>query len=236
MQNVNISLDVCSIITFSGSREKSSDVTSHLSCAPALRWHQLWQKWKTALFLTRNNCFDEFWSAPWRVLWGDIIRIVRQSCIMTSRHNSSKHHCRIWNNDILHLCLMKGASQFESCHFTTHLTTHLTTDLIIHSKGIFLKGIVMFCIAVIFDVSAQLGRLLTSRLSSRLINKSSTKSWLSTPLTKYWHVAFMSETTFRRLRLLRASDVTTRLQNVNITLYQFHFLESCCELNEMKLV
>ena len=34
----------------------------------------------------------------------------------------------------------------------------------------------MFCIAIIFDVSAQLGRLLTSRPSSRLINKSSTKS------------------------------------------------------------
>ena len=71
---------------------------------------------------------------------------------------------------------MKGASQFESCDFTTHLTTHLTTDLIIHSKSILLNGIMMFCIAVIFDDSAQLGRLLTSRFSSRLINKSSTKS------------------------------------------------------------
>ena len=89
------------------------------------------------------------------------------------------------NNDILHLCLMKGASQLESCDFTTHLTTHLTTDLIIHSKSTFFKGIMMFCIAVIFDVSAQLGRRLTSRSSSRLINKSSTKSWLSTRLTKY---------------------------------------------------
>ena len=71
---------------------------------------------------------------------------------------------------------MKGASQFESCHFTTHLTTHLTTDLIIHSKSTFFKGRMMCCIAIIFDVRAQLGRLLTSRLSSRLINKSSTKS------------------------------------------------------------
>ena len=43
-------------------------------------------------------------------------------------------------------------------------------------KEHFFNGIMMFCIAVIFDVSAQLGRLLTSRLSSRLINKSSTKS------------------------------------------------------------
>ena len=236
MQNVNISLDVCSIITFFRSREESWDVSRHLSCAPALRWHQLWQRCKTSLFLKRNSCFNEFWSAPSRVLWSDIIRIVRQSCMMNSRHNSSKHHFRNGNNNILHLCLMKGASQFESCHFTTHLTTHLTTDLIIHSKSTFFNGIMMFCIAVIFHVSAQLGRLLTSRVSSRLINKSLTKSWLSTPLTKYWHFAFMSETTFRRLRLLRASDVTTRLQNVNITLYFCHFLESCCELNEMKQV
>ena len=130
----------------------------------------------------------------------------------------------------------KGAWQFESCHFTTHLTTHVTTDFIIHSKSTFFKGIMMCCIAVIFDVGAQLGRLLTSRIPSRLTNKSSTKSRLSTSLTKYLHFAFMSETTFRRLRLLRASDVTTRLQNINITLYVFHFLESCCELNEMKQV
>ena len=71
---------------------------------------------------------------------------------------------------------MKGASQFESCHFTTHLTTHLTTDLMIHSNSTWSNGIMMFCIDVICDVSAQLGRLLTSRLSSRLIKKSSTKS------------------------------------------------------------
>ena len=109
----------------------------------------------------------------------------RQSCIMTSRHNSSKHHFRSWNNDILHVCLMKGASQFQSCRLTTHLTTHLTTDVIIHSKNTFLTGIMMFCIVVIFDVGAQLGRLLTSRVSSRFINKSSTKSWLSTRLMKY---------------------------------------------------
>ena len=236
MQNVNISLDVCSIITFLKSREESWDVSSHLCCAPALRWHQLWQKCKTSLFPTRNNCFNELWSAPWRLWWGDRIRIMRQSCIMTSRHNSSKHNFRNWNHDILHLCVMKGASQFESCRLTTHLTTRVTTDVIIHSKSTFFKGIMMFCIAVIFDVCAQLGRLLTSRVSSRLINKSSTKSWLSTPLTKYWHVAFMWDTTFRRLRLLRASDVTTRLQNINITLYLFHFLKSCCELNEMKQV
>ena len=185
MQNVNISLDVCSIITFSGSREESSDVSSHLSCAPALRCHQLRQRCKTSLFLTRNSCLNEFWSAPSRVFWRDRITIAKQSSIMNSRHNSSKHHFRNRNNDILHLCLMKGASQFESCDFTTHLTTHLTTDLIIHSKGAFFMGIMMFCIAVIFDVSAQLGRRLTSRFSSRLINKSSTKSWLSTRLTKY---------------------------------------------------
>ena len=62
---------------------------------------------------------------------------------------------------------MKGASQFESCRFTTHLTTHI----IIHSKSTFFNGIMMFCIAVIFYVSAQLRRLLTSRFSSRFINK-----------------------------------------------------------------
>ena len=185
MQIFNISLDVCSIITFLRSREESWDVSRHLSCAPSLRWHQLWQRCKTSLFLRRNSCFNELWNAQSRVLWGDIIRIVRQSCIMNSRHNSSKHYCRSAKNDILHLCLMKGASQFESCHFTTHLTTHLTTDLIIHSKISFFNGSMMFCIAAIFQVSAPLGRLLTSRLSSRLINRSSTKSWLSTRLTKY---------------------------------------------------
>ena len=185
MRNVNSSLDVCSIITFLKSREESWDVSSHHSCAPALRWHQLWQWWKTLLLFIGNNCFDEFWSAPWRVLWSDRIRSARQSCIMTWRHNSSKHHFRNWNNDMLHLCFMKGASQLESCRFTTHLTTHLTTDVIIHWKSTFFTGIMMFCIAVIFDVSAQLGRLLTSRFSSRHINKSSTKPWLSTRLMKY---------------------------------------------------
>ena len=105
-----------------------------------------------------------------------------------------------------------------------------TTDLLIHSKCIFFNGIMLFCIPVIFDVSAQLGRLLTSRFSSRLINKSSTKSWLSTPLTKYWHFAPMSETIFRLLQLLRTSDFTSREQNVNITLYVFHFMQTCCEL------
>ena len=172
-------------MTFWTSRDETWDVSIHLSCAPALRWHQLWQKCKTSLFHRRNSCLNEFWRAPSRVLWGDIIRIARQSCIMNSRHNSSKHNFRSWNNDILHVCLMKGASQFESCDFTTHITTHLATDFIIHSKGTFFNGIMMFCIAVIFDVSAQLGRLLTSRLSSRLTNKSSTKSWFSTCLTKY---------------------------------------------------
>ena len=149
---------------------------------------------------------------------------------MTTRHNSSKQQFRARNNDILHLCLMKGASQFQSCRLTTHFTTHLTTDVLIHSKTTFVKGIMMFCIAVIFHVSAQLGRLLTSRLSSRLINKSSTKSWLSTTLTKYWHFAPMSETIFRLLQLLRTSDFTSRQQNVNITLYLFHFMQTCCEL------
>ena len=52
---------------------------------------------------------------------------------------------------------MKGASQFESCHFTTHVTPHLTTDFIIHSNSIFFSGILMFCIGVIFDVRAHLG-------------------------------------------------------------------------------
>ena len=170
-------------MTFVKNREESRDVSSHLICAPTLRWHQLSQKCKTSLFPIRNICFNELWSAPWRVLWSDTIRSVRQSCIMTWRHNSSKHYFCNWNNDILHFCLMKGASQFESCDFTTHLTTHLTTDFIIHSKSTFFKGIMMFCIAVIFDVSAQLGQLLISRVSSRVINKSSTKSWLSTRLT-----------------------------------------------------
>ena len=211
MQNVNISLDVCSIITFSGTREETSDVSSHMSCAPALRWHNLWQKCKTSLFHTRNSCFNEFWSAPSRVLCGDIIKIVRQSCIMNWRHNVQNIIFLI-----LHLCLMKGASQFESCHVTTHLTTHLTTDLMIQSNSTWSNGIMLFCIDVICDVSAQIRRLLTSRLSSRLINKSSTKSWLSTRLTKYWHFfALMSETIFR---LLRTSDFTTRVLNVNIAL------------------
>ena len=156
MQNVNISLEVCSIMTLWRSRKESWNVSNHLCCAPALRCHQLWLKCKTSLFRKRNSCFNEFWSAQLRVLSGDRIRIVRQSCIMNSRHNSSKHHFRNWNNNILHLCLMKDASQFESCDFTTHLTTHLTTDLIIHSKSTFFKGIMMFCIAVIFDVSAEL--------------------------------------------------------------------------------
>ena len=59
MQNVNISLDVCSIITFLSSRQESWDVSSHLSCAPVLRCHQLRQTCKTSLFHVRNSCLNE---------------------------------------------------------------------------------------------------------------------------------------------------------------------------------
>ena len=165
--------------------------------------------------------------------------VARQLCAAITYDTDAKHHYSLHETAALMysevrrqvFCEVTELELYGKVASWTH-----TTDLIIHSKSTFFNGIIMFCIAVIFDVSAQLGRVLTSRVSSRFINKSSTKSWLSTPLKKYCHFALMSETTFRRLRLLRASAVTTRLQNINSTLYLLHFLESCCELNEMKQV
>ena len=68
MQNVNISLEVCSIMTLWRSRKESWDVSSHLCCAPALRCHQLWQRCKTSLFHKRNSCFNVFWRTIFRLL------------------------------------------------------------------------------------------------------------------------------------------------------------------------
>ena len=44
----------------------------------------------------------------------------------------------------------------------------------------------------------------------------------------------MSETIFRLLCLLWTSDFTTRLQNVNISLYMLHLIQSCCELRRLQ--
>ena len=132
MQNVNISLDVCSVITFLKSREESWDVSSHLCCAPALRWYQLWQKCKTSLFPRRNSCFNVFWSAPSRVLWSDRITSVTQSCIMNSHdgfHNTFKEHGLQWNNYVLHRCPIW-------CHRTAGATTHFPSLFAIHQQVI----------------------------------------------------------------------------------------------------
>ena len=130
MQNVNISLELCSIMTFSTSRKESWDVSSHLCCAPALRCHQLWQKCKTSLFFARNSSFHVFWSAPSRVLWRDRIRMVRQSCIMTSHDgppNSLKEYFPQRSNDVVHTCHIW-------CQRTAGATTHFPILFAIHQQ------------------------------------------------------------------------------------------------------
>ena len=132
MQNVNISLELCSIMTCSRSREESWDVSSHLCCAPALRCHQLWQRCKTSLFVKLNSCFNVFWSAPSRVLWRDRIRIVTQSCIMTSpdgHPNSFKAYVLKGNNDVLHTCHIW-------CQRTAGATTHFPILFATHQQVI----------------------------------------------------------------------------------------------------
>ena len=158
---------------------------------------------------------------------------VRQLCAAINYDRHAKHHFSLNETAVLvysevrrHVfCDVTELELWRKVASWPH-----TTDIRIHT---FFMGIIMFCIPVMFDVSAQLGRLLTSRFSSRFINKSLTKSWLSTPLTKYWHFAFMSDTIFRLLQLLRTSDFTSREQNVNITLYMFHFMQTCCELRRL---
>ena len=156
MQNVNISLEVCSIMTFSRSREESWDVSSHLCCAPGLRCHQLWQRCKTSLFPRRNNCFHVFWSAPSRVLWRDRIRIVTQSCIMTSHDGlpkSFKMYFLQMNNDVLHTCHIW-------CQRTAGATTHFPILFATHQQVInkvmiehTCNEILTFCIHVGNDIS-----------------------------------------------------------------------------------
>ena len=156
MQNVNISLDMCSIMTFLKSREESRDVSSHLICAPALRWHQLWQICKASLFLKRNSCFNEFWSAQSRVLSGDRIRIVRQSCIMNSHdgfHNSLKQHFLEGNNNVFHRChIWCQRTAGATTHFPILFATHqevINKVMIEHTSNVILT----FCIHVGDDIS-----------------------------------------------------------------------------------
>ena len=110
------------------SRKESWDVSSHLSCAPALRCHQLRQRCKTSLFLTRNICFNVFWRAPSRVLWRDRIRNVTQSCIMTSRDgppNSFKMYFLQKDNTVLHTChIWYHRTAGATTHFQILFATH----------------------------------------------------------------------------------------------------------------
>ena len=44
----------------------------------------------------------------------------------------------------------------------------------------------------------------------------------------------MPETIFRLMCLLWISDFTTRVQNVNISLYLLHLMQTCCELRRLQ--
>ena len=85
----------------------------------------------------------------------------------------------------------------------------------------------MFCISVVIDGSAELAHSSSDYWHLNSLGDCSKRLWLSTRLTKYWHFACRSETIFR---LQSSAYFTTRLQNVNISLYLIHFIESCWEL------
>ena len=111
---------------------------------------------------------------------------VRQLCADINYDRHAKQHDSLHETTVLMYSEVRrhvfcGVTELELwCKVASW--TH-TTDVIIHSKSTCFNGIMMFCIAVIFDVSAQLGRLLTSRLSSRLLKKVMTEHTCNEILT-----------------------------------------------------
>ena len=103
----------------------------------------------------------------------------------------------------------------------------MTAHFRIHSNSCFVQGIMMFCISVVIDGSAELAHNSNDYWHLNSLGDCSKRLWLSTRLTKYWHFACRSETIFR---LQSCAYFTTPVQNVNISLYLIHFIESCWEL------
>ena len=125
---------------------------------------------------------------------------VRQLCAAISYDRDAKHHYSKHETTVL---MCSDVRRHVFCDVTELelwrkvASWRHPTDIRIHSNITFLNGIMMFCIPVIFDVSAELAQSTSDYSHLNSLRDSSKRLWLSTRLTKYLHFASRSETIFR---------------------------------------
>ena len=149
VQNVNISLDVCSIMTLLMTSWWIAKRIGKWIIAPTVRWHQIWQRCKTSLFLWIKCSLIEVWSPSCEFMMQLCLTILILSPHKTrdgALQNTLKHLFRLRNNDVLHFChnwCQRRAGAQHRWLLTSQLSSRLVKKVMTEHTS---KEILTFCV------------------------------------------------------------------------------------------